>query len=141
MISLRQYYFFALWFPLIAPIVYMIFSAISGELPDDYYIPLIIYCPPYFIFLKYAFIKLREPDIATFFSFTLRVPFYFAAVFSFYFALYVIITAIFTPHTGIGGITEGFAMIITAIIIISYFYIGIMHSLAFVFKKLKVIKE
>ena len=140
MISLRQYYFFAIWLPIIVPVVllYRVYP-LGEETEIDYFSMMFVSAVPfygvqYLVFLAWIIYKHRKATTNTLREFSLIAPFYFLP-----FELASIIFAMLLSY--IGNDLYDFMFIITiCIIVFGYFYVGIAHALGFILTKIGFIK-
>ena len=164
MFSLRQYYFFALWLPIIVPAIFYIIPII---IPDISYIenwkmiendvsslpPFILYSflsafcggVQYVMFAFWASFHYRNATARELSKFSLKAPFLFTPICWMGVFIFSINYIFFIKDRNTFDIffdSSQFALLISLFSIpIGYFYVALAHGLGFILNKLGVIKE
>lgn len=144
MITLRQYYFFAIWLPIIVPLVLL------NVLGVDYKSQLIILgfygVVPYIIFTIWAILKYRSSPTEELREFGMVAPLQFGVAYIVQVILVIACTAIYYTNLSNDYIYMFFWLIfMTAVVMFiviptAYFYVAIANGLAFILQKIGFIK-
>ena len=149
MITLRQYYFFAILLPIIVPAIPWSLAYLNIEFVNSNLVAFVVhiimistfvYVPQYIFFLVWAFLKYRKESNENIRRFSFKAPLYFL-LFEVLGLLLVMIYNISevtaTDVTEASGILVFFASLA---IVFGYSYVALAHSLAFILQKIGFIK-
>ena len=141
MVSLRQYYVFALWLPLIIPAIFLVAPIIPQELRLAVFMVALVFGVQYVMFAIWASCRHRNSTAEELAKFGRKAPLLFVPFCMIWFVAYIFYEQHYMQHLYQGHDIPNILSLSFFAIPIGYFYVGLAHILTFILKKLKVIKK
>lgn len=143
MVSFRQYYFFAIWLPIVLPLVIMNFLGVEYKSQFDFLYLYGVF--PYILFGLFVIYKHNNSEAEKLGKFSSVAPLYFLLFYFVFFTLSPLFHS--KSYTEIISFIEGIrSMFLLSIytfpfvIFVGYFYVGLVYALYFILRDIGFIK-